>query len=614
MPDPFDAMLANSTKSSRRRVTAAPTAPTKPGPPEEPATDNAAAADPAPASAKAVILRRSSVRARPAAPAHPPMLPPAAGSTPTSPAVSVPTPAAPPADPAVTPATAPTVDADLERALAAAAAVVAEDVEPDHHPGRRWPRAKSKTAVAGPLPQVADPTPEAINERPFDVDAPPTPTRTKPDRAAAKAGKRQQRQQAKTARVDFASALGGSRGIQRAVRWAVGLVALVLLLVGAITIGRPTVTPISAADVDRAVSSQLSGSGFPIQPAEAFAARFASAYYTWASTDPQGQRAGILAAYLPSTVADGWDGHGAQKVVAGPYVSQTTVSSDGRTAIVHLSLQLDSGAWLFPDVPVYSDGASGLVIAATPTLGTPPGRAAYPGTSGSLPTGGGNDDAESADRAAVGQVLTGFLPAWAASDSAALDRYLTQDAAAPARAGLGGAVTFKAVSGLELSAPAPGQTTRQVTATVTWTVTSSQPTTAGSSTGAAQPPPDPSSVTQTYLITVVQAQGLWSVKNIAPGSTEVDADNNTAGGGSGPVTITPGGQPAIVIPTAAATPARQPASAASSASPTSAPQTGTPAAAPIKPAAPPASDTAPKNPTPTTTSAPGSSPARSTSR
>lgn len=360
--------------------------------------------------------------------------------------------------------------------------------------------------------------------------APPAPGKTdakkatKADKKAAKADK-------KAARVGFTAAVGGSRGVQLAVRWTVGLIAVVLMVVGLVQITRPAAKTTSAADIHSLVQAQLGGTGYPSQAAEAFAARFATVYYGWSDQQVRGNRVTALAAYLPNSIPDGWDGRGTQKVITGPYISGPTTSTDGKNAVVHLSLQVDSGAWLFVDVPVLSDGAGGLVVSAAPTLTTPPGQAAYPGNDGLIPT---PDDSVSE---AVSGVLTGFFPAWSKSDTQALSRFITPDATAATRGGLGGAVSFGSVRDVEVATAVPGQSTRLATATVTWVVDDPAHSNVGS-------------VSQTYLLTLEQISGLWSIKAITQGATSANSDNRTGIDAQPVITLTEQPQTITTVPPA----------------------------------------------------------------
>lgn len=418
-------------------------------------------------------------------------------------------------------------------------------------------------AAALPAPQTAPETGPAV----VALAAPPPPASSKADaKKATKADK-------KAARVGFTAAVGGSRGIQLAVRWTVGLIAVVLMVVGLVQITRPAAKTTSAADIHSLVQAQLGGTGYPSQAAEAFAARFATVYYSWSDQQVRGNRVTALAAYLPNSIPDGWDGRGTQKVITGPYISGPTTSTDGKNAVVHLSLQVDSGAWLFVDVPVLSDGAGGLVVSAAPTLTTPPGQAAYPGNDGLIPN---PDDSVSE---AVSGVLTGFFPAWSKSDTQALSRFITPDATAAARGGLGGAVSFGSVRDVEVAAAVPGQSTRLATATVTWIVDDPAHSNVGS-------------VSQTYLLTLEQISGLWSVKAITQGATSANSDNRTGVDAQPVITLTDQPQTITTVPPTPMSTSAPPTSTAPLT--TTAPQTTTrpTATRPTATSSPPAATTA----------------------
>ena len=150
---------------------------------------------------------------------------------------------------------------------------------------------------------------------------------------------------------------------------------------------------------------------------------------------------------------------------------------------------------------------------------TPPGQAAYPGNDGLIP----NPDNSVSE--AVSGVLTGFFPAWSKSDTQALSRFITPDATAAARGGLGGAVSFGSVKDVEVAAAVPGQSTRLAAATVTWVVDDPAHSNVGS-------------VSQTYLLTLEQISGLWSVKAITQGATSANSDNRAGVDAQPVITLT----------------------------------------------------------------------------
>lgn len=383
--------------------------------------------------------------------------------------------------------------------------------------------------------------------------------------AAARAQKAQTKAAAKTARIGFAAA-AGARKYQLVIRWAVGMLVLLLLVAGIRQLLRPTPTPPVDTTVvaAQAVSAQLRGTGFPSEAAQAFAVRFARVYYSW-SESKQTDRAADLAPYLSDSIQDGWDGHGSQTVTAGPYVAAATTSTDAHHGIVTLALQLGSGNWIYPQIPVYA-AADAFTVAGQPALGPPPGRAAFPGTPDVL---GDHDDAAVP---AVSTVLSGFFTAWGAGDQDQLARYLTVDATAAARSGLAGTVTFRTISNVAIAAA--GGPTRTALATVTWT------------TGPAEQPGS-AGMQQTYQLTIVAKDGLWSVKDIRVGIPALEpADSNQS------VTSSPDVPAALV-------PAPRPAPPRTSAAATPTPST----AAPPKPAASTAPATQPRRPAPSSSAA-----------
>lgn len=308
--------------------------------------------------------------------------------------------------------------------------------------------------------------------------------------------------------VAFSAALGGKRRMQKAVQVALAVILLVVVAAGVSAIVRPAPRVLSSAAITTIAQDAVAGTGFPAQAAETFAVQFAQTYYTWngADRDARLARTADLDSYLPASVDDGWDGQGVQTIARGPFIARDTRSADRNNGTVSLALQTDSGAWLYPQVMIWADDTGSLTVAATPVLGPAPARASFPGNSASV-TG----DVDTAAARAVQPVLTGFFTAWAASDSNALDRYLTQDAAVPARQGLDGAVDFGAISDVVVSAENNSDGSRSASATVQWVYGDpAQPTS--------------STTSQTYLLTLVQNSGQWSLRDIAAG---------TVGAGSG---------------------------------------------------------------------------------
>lgn len=361
-------------------------------------------------------------------------------------------------------------------------------------PRRRWPRLPWRPSTAKDPKATAT---TAAQDVP-DADAPPN------KRAQRRAERKEQRAQA----VAFSDALGGRRRLQKLFRWGVAAAVVVVLVAGVLAIVRPPAQTTNTAAITEAARAAAAGTGFPTQTAETAAIRFAQTYYTWNGNDRDAKtaRTKALASYLPASVSDGWDGKGVQSVVSGPYVAQATGSTDNHNGVVILALQLDSGAWIYPRIMIYADDSGAVAVAATPVLGPSAGRASFPGIDPTL-----NTDIDKNASADLAVVLNGFFTAWAASDTAALDRYVAQNATPQARRGLGGAVTLGEVSNVAVSAETNPDGTRTAVATVQWiSGDPAQPTAART--------------TQTYRLFVIKDGSLWSVQHLNAG---------TPGSGSG---------------------------------------------------------------------------------
>ena len=279
----------------------------------------------------------------------------------------------------------------------------------------------------------------------------------------------------------------------RAVIWAV------LLIVGfrgveAIAAGtRP-----SSGGKGTAPATQAS-TGFPTGLAEAFALQFGSVYLNF-SPATAAQRASDLTPFIPvgSDPEFGWNGAGSQQLQS-EQVAAISVQSANR-AIVTLLAQVDSGL-IELGVPVYS-AQGGLVVSARPALLAGPERANPPSPS--------SVTSDSAAVAALTGQLPGFFRAYASGDQQTLGRFLAPGASVT---GLGGAVTFGSISGMEVP---PGGATRQIVVSVTWQFPGqSEPGPRGrdrTSSVSAAPP----GLQMTYEMTVVRQHGTWYVEAIGP--------------------------------------------------------------------------------------------------
>jgi hypothetical protein len=296
---------------------------------------------------------------------------------------------------------------------------------------------------------------------------------------------------------------GGSGG-----RWLVwafrALIWAVLLIIGfrgVAAIASGNKQP-AAAPGDASAEAAAANSGFPTGLAEAFALQFGNVYLNF-SPATAGQRAIDLTPFIPVGWSDpqfGWNGAGTQQLESDA-VASIAVQSAHR-AVVTLLARVNTGL-IELAVPVYST-QGGLVVSAEPALVPVPERATPPSASGPA-----NDSA--AVTALRGQ-LPGFFRAFASGDQQTLGRFLAPGASVT---GLGGAVTFGSISGMEVP---PGGATRRITVSVTWQLPEQQAlrlrgrhAARNSSVGAASP-----GLVMTYDLTVLRHNGTWYVKAIGP--------------------------------------------------------------------------------------------------
>lgn len=293
-------------------------------------------------------------------------------------------------------------------------------------------------------------------------------------------------------RLPFRDANAGAAVWQKVIRWLVALFVVLFAVVGIVRTLRPAET-VTRADIVGVLNEEFDRTGFPVERGQAFAAHFLQVYFTW-SADLSQDRATQLRSFLPEGLPDGWDGQGAQKVMTTPILADAIEEIDQHRANYTMAFMLDNGQWLNSRVQVYADDDGNLVAASLPALVPPPAIPDFPG----------NEVFAQVDpdvSETLGSMLPGFFEAWAASDSVGLDRYITTDASEPTRRGLEGAVSLSEVDDIQAELPAdPQATTRRATATVTW------------KTGEGG-----ASYSQTYLVTVVQVDDRWYVRDITVG-------------------------------------------------------------------------------------------------
>lgn len=282
----------------------------------------------------------------------------------------------------------------------------------------------------------------------------------------------------------------------RAVIWAV---LLIIGFRGVVSIVSPGHFGDGGAKGGNAPAAANTG-GFPAGLAEAFALQFGNVYLNFSPATAQ-QRASDLTPFIPvgSSPEFGWNGVGSEQLQAEQVASISV--QNAHQAVVKLLAQVSSGL-IELGVPIYAT-PDGLVVSAEPALLPGPGRATPPATSG-----GANDTTA---MAALSGQLPGFFRAYASGDQQTLGRFLAPGAVVT---GLGGAVTFGSISGMEVPS---GGATRRIAVSVTWQVVGQstikprgkQASTSSLSTA-------PAGLEATYEMTVVRQNGTWYVKAIGP--------------------------------------------------------------------------------------------------
>jgi Conjugative transposon protein TcpC len=242
-------------------------------------------------------------------------------------------------------------------------------------------------------------------------------------------------------------------------------------------------------------------SGFPTGLAEAFALQFGNVYLNF-SPATAAQRANELTPFIPvgSDPQFGWNGEGTQQLQS-EQVAAISVQNTHH-AIVTLLAQVSSGL-IELGVPIYS-AQGGLVVSAEPALLPGPERATPPSSPSSA--------SDPAAVTALTDQLPGFFRAYASGDQEALGRFLAPGAVVT---GLGGAVNFGSISGMEVPS---GGATRRIEVSVTWQfVGQATPRERGRKSAKASSVSDAApNLEMTYEMTVVRRSGSWYVEAIGP--------------------------------------------------------------------------------------------------
>lgn len=278
---------------------------------------------------------------------------------------------------------------------------------------------------------------------------------------------------------------GGSGG-----RWFIYVGRLILWAFIIVVLVNGVRAPFERITAKQETPSGASGSAkpqFPATAASAYALSFADVYLNYdqaTAADRQKQLSQFFAAGIDQQL--GWDGAGKSVLQSANVVS--VQADDADHAVVTL-LSRANGRLFELAVPIYAkDGA--MAVSGRPATLPPPPTASVPPV---------NVDRDSGLEGELQQPLASFFKAYAASDTASLQRY-----ADPPVTGLGGTVTFNRLK--EITAPTGDPSSRTVDATVIWTVPATAPKTPASS------------LEQTYRLDMVKKDGYWYVRNIR-GST-----------------------------------------------------------------------------------------------
>jgi hypothetical protein len=290
-------------------------------------------------------------------------------------------------------------------------------------------------------------------------------------------------------------------------RWLVwafrALIWAVLLIIGFRGVASIVASPRQSASggANGGKAPAAADSGFPTGLAEAFALQFGNVYLNL-SPATAAQRASDLIPFIPvgSGPQFGWNGAGSQQLQSEQVASISV--ENAHHAVVTLLAQVSSGL-IELGVPIYS-AQGGLVVSAEPALLPGPERATPPSSASAA--------SDPAAVAALTGQLPGFFRAYASGDQEALGRFLAPGAVVT---GLGGAVTFGSISGMEVPS---GGVTRKIAASVIWQF-ASQATSRerGRQSARASSVSDASAdLEMTYELTVVRQNGSWYVKAIGP--------------------------------------------------------------------------------------------------
>jgi hypothetical protein len=302
------------------------------------------------------------------------------------------------------------------------------------------PAEQQPTVPPTPAPSSAPARPEPVmrqTDRPIRPAA--APTKSKKGGKAAKGRK---------ATFDVpppGRRFSGGRGTHAGVRvalilttclLALGIVGYIAFSFGVATM-RANTYRLSPQDVGR-----YNLTDFPLAQAGRFAADYARLCLTHSSTPGAAeQREAQLARFVSSgtDASCGWNGEGVQTVTDASWTGASepiTIQGYAGHARMMVVRVLTSAGSRVVTVPVYvADLASGEGMRIVGDIGEMPQPRLVPAPK---PTAVPADDSALAEALTSGQFFQQFFAAWGASNSAALQRFVTPDASTTARAGLSG--------------------------------------------------------------------------------------------------------------------------------------------------------------------------------
>lgn len=305
----------------------------------------------------------------------------------------------------------------------------------------------------------------AAEEENFYRDEEPEAKKGRKEKSNGKGKKTAKEVRRETKKDKPPKVFGGNRKVVLFARIGVVLVALFIISIGIKSLVAPPYIP-TAANVVSVVKKDFGITKFPITEGNSFATAFTKDYLTLAP-DTSKDRKDILKAYTSDDLASTFDQNNrdaVQSVIAGPTITATK-SVDDSNAIYTISAKVNSGQWLYLDIPVYYDASvNAFSISGTPAFIAPPTVAVLPAVAPTLVS-------DTTLATTITPDMTNFFTQWASSSKDKLEVYLYKDATVKTRAGLQNTVKFVSLDDLLVEKKEEGDPTenvRKASATVTW--------------------------------------------------------------------------------------------------------------------------------------------------